>query len=989
MGLMGSSGNMAEINKIKEQLTEIINNGVGGSTVYLNAKTYGIIGDNNSHPISSSELNVLFAKYPTIPKKMKIIYRFCEAKKYPQLILPFHTVDGRVLVKSDFKLCFDNLYDNFYPGTSEGFTSDGTDRGVVFDETLTGVAGSEYTIDTTNVNYTVLNIVNNSANNRQHGFVVVEGDLFAVGDEKDYVGLQMGLLGSVANNWADNSIRVGVEIPYGNYLINKPLMYCPITSCPGEMTTLNIKGTGLHNIMIRPTNRNEGILVMGGGVNIDGVNIWAKQDVANMTPDCEAGLDLQLVMNSSISNMDIINCKKGLKLIFETIFNYYKNITSHNCTIGLYANRFICQSTFEGLSCNTNYEDGMVFKADGGWYCYNNTFIQGSCHFNGGIQPGSGDPRAYYTKVLTFPTSGMTLEYCRNFEFVNMYYEGNGTAVTDAIVNSNDPPAQIRLIDRVENGITYYNRDISFKQTNFSKCVNFVVFNSSVNVTFENSYIESRLDYYDNKYINPTTMVGDKKLLNFNQNLIFKGTTFGYFPSIFVSGFQGVKVYDTYPFEKGYLGMTYDSSTGEYTIPTSSQLSFATLDYILKTLNDDGKTYILRFDKSSAESFQTININNFVNSIIKLVNLTAYTKTITTINANNNKTIFLTTITSDTLNAKNCNELNISGGSYIATSLIDINNLKINASAVIGGTGSYVGIKAVNCNILFDTMTVQNCSTAISLKNVTGIITSCGGTGNINRINAKYGTDVSYVSSTMSGVDTVETGATVHTTAVAVDEITDGMVLMLLGSDFTNTPQTTSLIDRSGRGNSAIPSGFEYTTASGSDGAGAIKFDAIDSRLTVPRTNLQSITTGDITIEMWFYLDSVPSGGFSMINKYVNDNNNEFVWRCMSGTTMQFFCGTGSTVSGITTVNPQLEAGKLLHYVAVRKNDSYMEIFKNGVSLLKQTGTFAPISTSADISIGRGADGAVAGFKLRKFKMLNRALSAAEVLQNYKAGATV
>jgi len=52
------------------------------------------------------------------------------------------------------------------------------------------------------------------------------------------------------------------------------------------------------------------------------------------------------------------------------------------------------------------------------------------------------------------------------------------------------------------------------------------------------------------------------------------------------------------------------------------------------------------------------------------------------------------------------------------------------------------------------------------------------------------------------------------------DIVTDGLQMYLDGADFTNDPETTSWIDRSGNGNNATPSGFDYTTSSGSDETG-------------------------------------------------------------------------------------------------------------------------------------------------------------------------
>lgn len=72
----------------------------------------------------------------------------------------------------------------------------------------------------------------------------------------------------------------------------------------------------------------------------------------------------------------------------------------------------------------------------------------------------------------------------------------------------------------------------------------------------------------------------------------------------------------------------------------------------------------------------------------------------------------------------------------------------------------------------------------------------------------------------------------------------NGLVVFLKGSDFTNSPQTTILYDLSGNNNNANVSGFDYTSQSGSDENGNIVFDGSDDKIIIPQSESISATNG-------------------------------------------------------------------------------------------------------------------------------------------------
>jgi hypothetical protein len=81
--------------------------------------------------------------------------------------------------------------------------------------------------------------------------------------------------------------------------------------------------------------------------------------------------------------------------------------------------------------------------------------------------------------------------------------------------------------------------------------------------------------------------------------------------------------------------------------------------------------------------------------------------------------------------------------------------------------------------------------------------------------------------------------------------VKSGLVVLLNGSNFTNSPQTPSWIDTSGNNNNAISSGFSYTTSSGSDGNSAIALDGIDDYLSI---NSLGLNGTNCSLSMFVYI---------------------------------------------------------------------------------------------------------------------------------------
>jgi len=159
--------------------------------------------------------------------------------------------------------------------------------------------------------------------------------------------------------------------------------------------------------------------------------------------------------------------------------------------------------------------------------------------------------------------------------------------------------------------------------------------------------------------------------------------------------------------------------------------------------------------------------------------------------------------------------------------------------------------------------------------------------------------------------------------------VKNGLVLSLNGGNFTNSPPTTTLIDESGLGNNATPSGFAYTTASGSDGQGGIAFDGVDDKITVNNS-----TVGDsdnFTIETQFIRPKVVQG--ALISKAIDLSSGArfIIDTNVAGTNVRFFgYNTLNAVVGDTSAGVPVSLNTLTHGVFTFDGINF-KIYINGV----------------------------------------------------------
>ena len=207
--------------------------------------------------------------------------------------------------------------------------------------------------------------------------------------------------------------------------------------------------------------------------------------------------------------------------------------------------------------------------------------------------------------------------------------------------------------------------------------------------------------------------------------------------------------------------------------------------------------------------------------------------------------------------------------------------------------------------------------------------------------------------------------------------VTSGMVLNLDAGFVSSYPKTgTTWRDLSGNGyNGTLVNGPTYST----DGGGSISFDGTDDYVSLPINS--SFNTSSITFEVWANLSSTPSRQILMVNWQgnsleVNANRSVVMYNYSSGGQL-----------GAATSASIFNWGSWTHFLGVYDNSSQsLKTYINGV--LQATSTGVP-STIYSVGVHKiaGTDYSLGIFgNVASARHYNRALSAAEVLQNYYAG---
>ena len=214
------------------------------------------------------------------------------------------------------------------------------------------------------------------------------------------------------------------------------------------------------------------------------------------------------------------------------------------------------------------------------------------------------------------------------------------------------------------------------------------------------------------------------------------------------------------------------------------------------------------------------------------------------------------------------------------------------------------------------------------------------------------------------------------------DIITDGLALAVDAGSTRSYPgsgtTTTSLVS-SNTGN--LTNGVSFS----SDNGGAFVFDGVNDYIAFDTT--LTFSSANLTSVAWVKLDSYPSPQNSSIGFSPDSGTTGFRIYSISATSLGVWTrhGTGGGVTAIATTN----GIPLNEWVQVTfvLNGTNGKLYKNGIQILTGTFTQTPNAlSSAPVWLSRYSGGGyIIDGKTASALLYNRALTAAEVLQNYNA----
>ena len=220
--------------------------------------------------------------------------------------------------------------------------------------------------------------------------------------------------------------------------------------------------------------------------------------------------------------------------------------------------------------------------------------------------------------------------------------------------------------------------------------------------------------------------------------------------------------------------------------------------------------------------------------------------------------------------------------------------------------------------------------------------------------------------------------------------VTDGLVLYLdAANQYSYVSGSTSWNDISrGGNNGTLTNGPTYSSANG----GSIVFDGTNDYVTIPyQLSLRLSSQG--TLNVWCYPTTLSQGQFAgLIGMTTGGNPNEqsyyLHWRKFNNTIQAAIQNNGT----YNRIEIPLPTSIAWYNFTFTWNGSFLNLYQNGISVatpIAQTTNAQALTTGVDVG-GRmfqgasGNEGYFTGY-IPNTQIYNRALSAAEVQQNFNA----
>ena len=215
--------------------------------------------------------------------------------------------------------------------------------------------------------------------------------------------------------------------------------------------------------------------------------------------------------------------------------------------------------------------------------------------------------------------------------------------------------------------------------------------------------------------------------------------------------------------------------------------------------------------------------------------------------------------------------------------------------------------------------------------------------------------------------------------------VTDGLVFYVdAGNDksYPGSGTTWSDLIRGNDGTLEPAAGPTYDSGNG----GSIVFDGTDDYVAAA-FNTSGIT--QMTLDIWVYLDNDPSDG-TIIGKWVTTASRSFLiwWDIGAPANIRFITQNTSAANTVTSNTSNANNNAWNHVVATFDSNSGIKLYVNND--LKETVSHAstPFTMTSTTDFGIGDDTTLSRNlkgKVSSVKIYNRALSAAEITQNYNA----
>lgn len=231
--------------------------------------------------------------------------------------------------------------------------------------------------------------------------------------------------------------------------------------------------------------------------------------------------------------------------------------------------------------------------------------------------------------------------------------------------------------------------------------------------------------------------------------------------------------------------------------------------------------------------------------------------------------------------------------------------------------------------------------------------------------------------------------------------VTDGLVLALDAANPKSYVSGASTVwsDLSGNGINAATASLAVKPAYSSFAGGSIYFAGVTGSgaveaptyvipgITGPPNNSKLFLSSSLTLEAWFRPDSQYSGSSNgMIIRAGGGSDEMYAVFWSNSTRLIGYEWYDGTFKGAST--PALSISTIFgNHIAITKNDTALTMYFNGSQVSSATVTAPSASQFGTFMIGNNTVNSIQKFNgdISLIKVYNRALSAAEVLQNYNA----